>query len=151
MLSYTAASTSLTGITAGAAQAGVGGILYTNSVGSSGYGNASNITTLTYPYTTSTHINPSTGFYSIDEGLYPFTGKVVSEQDKSFVLGFKTRHPDFDTYSSEITLILARKPGLTNTVLFMPLIYDLAKELRATIDKIFNDDVVEKIVDGQTP
>jgi len=150
-MSYTTGSTSASSY----AISGVANAAYINTqpLTAGGLYNPTTTTNITYPYTISTYPTYPTYTADIyqDAGMYPFAGKALSEQDRIFVTNFKTRHPDFDTYSSEITLILARKPGLTNTVLFMPLLYELARELRATIDKIFNDEAVEKVVDGQTP
>lgn len=113
-------------------------------------------TTFTYaPYSTpySTGSWPSSlGGWQPSNDMWPWASNDdLSEEDVNFIKDFKTRHPDFDAYYDEINLILARQPGLKNTILFLPTMYQLAVEIRRRIEAVFNAEEVEKVVDGKTP
>jgi len=82
---------------------------------------------------------------------WPWTEyEIEAESERDLVLDFKSRHPDFDTLQDEVNLILARKPGLKNTTLFITLIYELAKDIKKLLDNYTDPDKIEEILDGKT-
>ena len=112
-----------------------------------------------YPYYTTTNYpnwsNAVSGVgysysYTDSGKCWPWDDLSTSKQDAEFIKDFKSRHPDFDTFIDEISLVLKLKPGLKNTPLFITLLYDMAKEIRKLIEGFTECEKLEEIVDGKT-
>lgn len=82
--------------------------------------------------------------------LWPWTHGELSPSEVDLIVDFKTRHPDFDTFTQEVGLILAHRPGLKNTPLFITLLYDLAKDLRKLISDYTSEEKIAEVLDGPT-
>ena len=80
--------------------------------------------------------------------MWPFTGP-LPPQELALVKDFKERNPDFGEYSAEISYIIERKPGLKLNVIFISLLYDLAKDMRRHVDEAI-DGKPGEMKDGET-
>lgn len=83
------------------------------------------------------------------EIYFPYGHLMLCDEDRAYILDFKTRNPDFDSYNKEIELILTHKPGLRNTVLFMSILYETAVKVRKDIEECLTSEEAGDIVDGK--